>query len=184
MNRLALRVLADPVGAVAGPEARGLPAAHRQLERDVVDLRVVDAARRRPRSAAPALSPRLGVARPDRRLQPVRALVGELDRLVGVGDLHHRQRRAERLLAPCSASSGRRRPAPWARRSARRRPRPRLPPVIDPRALGDRVADVRLDQLDLRREDDRPDVHRARGRRAGPGGAPRPCRATRSRKSS
>src|SRR6478735_4842078 len=40
---LLLRVLADAPGAVAGAHAGVLPAAHGQLERDVVQLRVVDA---------------------------------------------------------------------------------------------------------------------------------------------
>src|SRR4051794_14316716 len=46
-QRLRAAVLADPGRAVARAEAGILPAAHRQLERDVVDLRVVDADRAR-----------------------------------------------------------------------------------------------------------------------------------------
>src|SRR3954468_17983662 len=42
-QRLLAAVLADAARAVALPHPRRLPAAHRQLERDVVDLRVVDA---------------------------------------------------------------------------------------------------------------------------------------------
>src|SRR3954452_15341611 len=44
-DRLLARVLAYAAGAVARAEARLLPAAHRQLERGVVDHRVVDADR-------------------------------------------------------------------------------------------------------------------------------------------
>src|SRR5205823_1510897 len=44
-DRLLLAVLADAAGAVARAEARRLRAAHRQLQRRVVDQRVVDADR-------------------------------------------------------------------------------------------------------------------------------------------
>ena len=80
----ALRVLADAVGAVARAESRLLPAAHRQLERAVVDLRVVDAGDAGLDPPGQRLAA-LDVAGPDRGLQAVAAVVGELDRLLGVG---------------------------------------------------------------------------------------------------
>ena len=68
-----LRVLADPVRAVARAQPGLLPAAHRQLERRVVELRVVDASRSRPRPGArpPRRAPRRGSRpRPGARTGP------------------------------------------------------------------------------------------------------------------
>ena len=160
-ERLALGVLADPVRPVARPHPRRLPAAHRQLERAVVELSVVDAADPRLDPAGQPL-PLLGIAGPDRRLEPVRPVVGQPHRLLGVADPHHRQRRPEGLLVHAAhrmvdvGEDGRLEEAAGGRLGA-------LTAGDDLGALGDRVADVRLDQLELGREDDRPDVHRARG---------------------
>ena len=96
-QRLALRVLADPFGAVARAEPRRLPAAHRQLERGVIRLRVVDDRRPRLDHARDPLAAFV-VAGPDRGLEAVGPVVGELDRLLGVTHPHHRQGRPERLL--------------------------------------------------------------------------------------
>ena len=107
-QRLALRVLADPVGAVARAEARGLPAAHRQLERRVVDLRVVDHRRPRPRSAARA--PRRGARRGSRPRPAART------------GRRWRARPPARRRAPTSpAGSGRRSPRSCSASSGRRR---------------------------------------------------------------
>ena len=157
-QRLALRVLADPVRAVARAQPGGLPAAHRQLERRVVQLRVVDD--RRP-GLDPARDPlaALVVAGPHGGLEAVRPLVGERDRLLGVADAHHRQRRAKRLLDHAAHrvvhAVEHRRPVEAPRAGCA------LAAGDHAGALLDRVAHVRLDQLDLRREDDRPDVDRA-----------------------
>ena len=170
-QRLALRVLADPVRAVARAQPGGLPAAHRQLEGRVVQLRVVD-------DRGPGLDPArdplaaLVVAGPHGGLEAVRALVGERDRLLGVADAHHRQRRAKRLLDHAAHrvvdAVEHRRPVEAPRAGCA------LAAGDHAGALLDRVAHVRLDQLDLRREDDRPDVDRAGLARAAPAAGPRP----------
>ena len=98
----------------------------------------------------------VGVAGPDRRLQPVAAVVGERDRLLGVGDAHHRQRRPEGLLGHAEhrvVDAGQHgRLVEAARALADPAPGPDLGAALD------RVADVGVDQLELRREDDRADV--------------------------
>ena len=105
-------------------------------------------------------SPRSFVPRPDRGLQPVRALVGEGHRLLGVGDAHHRQGRAERLLDHAAhrvIDPGQdRRLVEATRPGAALAAGDHLCPLVD------RVGDVSLDQLDLGREDDRADVDRSR----------------------
>ena len=158
-QRLATGVLADPVGAVARAEPGLLPAAHRQLERRVVELRVVDHRRPRLDPARELLAAPL-VAGPDRGLQAVAAVVGELDRLVRIADPHHRQGRAEGLLGHAEhrvidvGEHGRLEVTP--------RPLAARAPGDRGRALVERVADVGLDQLQLRREDDRADVDGSR----------------------
>ena len=156
-DRLPARVLADPVGAVPGAEAGLLPAAHRQLQRRVVELRVVDAGDACLDPARELLAA-LGVAGPDRCLQPVAAVVGERDRLLGVSDPHHRQGRAEGLVGHAAhrvidAGDDRR-----LEEEAGAGVCGPLAAGDDRRAVLDRVLDVGLDQLDLRREDDRADV--------------------------
>ena len=97
-QRLLLGVLADAVGAVARAQPAGLGAAHRQLERGVVDVRVVDAHGARLDAARDRLAAR-DVLGEDRAAQAVGRVVGQADGLLGVGHLHDRQRRAEGLLA-------------------------------------------------------------------------------------
>ncbi len=163
-DRLLGGVLADPVGAVAAAETRRLPSAHRKLQREVVDLGVVDAAGPGLDPAGDALAT-LGVSRPHRRREPVGHVVGEAHRLFGVGDPHHGKRRAEGLLGHAEhrvvdvGEDGRLVEAA--------RPLPRAAPGHDARALVHRVGDVAGDHVHLRREGDRPDVDRpGPGRRA------------------
>ena len=143
---------------MAGAEAGLLPAAHRQLHRRVVELRVVDAGDPRLDPAGERLAA-LDVTGPDRGLQPVAAVVGERDGLIGVGDPHDRQRRAEGLLGHAEhrvVDAGQDRRLVEASRAGAGLPAgPHLRPALD------RVADVGVDQLDLGREDDRADVDAA-----------------------
>jgi hypothetical protein len=107
-----------------------------------------------------------GVLGEDRGTEPVGRVVGQADGLLGVGDPHDGQRRAEGLLAHdvhrVVDADEHRRLVPVAA----------LPVVParaaddDLRALRTRVVDMALDDVDLRREGDRADVGRAR-----PGGA-------------
>ena len=60
-------------------------------------LRVVDAHRAGLEAPRDRLAARESRVNTDAR-EPVGRVVGQADRLLGVGDLHHRQRRAERLL--------------------------------------------------------------------------------------
>ena len=154
-DRLPARVLADPVGAVPRAEAGLLPAAHRQLESRVVELGVVDA-------GDPGLDPARDllaagrVAGPDRRLEPIAALVRQRHRLLGVGDAHHRERRAEGLLGHAQhrvIDAGE-----HGRLVEAAGPLADPAPGPDLGAALDRVADVGVDQLELGREDDRADV--------------------------
>ncbi len=94
---LLLRVLADPARAVTRAHARVLPAAHGQLEGDVVELGIVDADDSGLEPAGDLLAA-IGVLRPDRGLQAVRRVVGELDRLIDALHLHHREGRTEGFL--------------------------------------------------------------------------------------
>ena len=94
---LLLRVLADAVRAVTGAQTRVLPAAHRHLERDIVHLgsftlTAPDSMRRA--TARPWRCPR-SRSTPGGRTRVVR----EPDRLLGILDLHDRERRPEGLLA-------------------------------------------------------------------------------------
>ena len=150
------------------PRPRGLPAAHRQLEREVVQLRVVDADGARVDAPRDLLAAR-DVLRPHRRREPVGRVVGEPDRLLGVLHAHDRQRRAERLLGHARhrvVDVGEHRrlvEAPAACAPGRRRAR--VAPALA------RLVDVAGDDLELRRERHRADVHAARARPAGPGAA-------------
>src|SRR4051794_17480150 len=69
-QRLLARVLADPPGPVARAHPRRFPPAHRQLEREVFELRVVDADGARLDPARERLAAR-GVLRPHGRGEPV-----------------------------------------------------------------------------------------------------------------
>ena len=96
-QRLLARVLAHARRAVAHAEARVLPAAHRQLEREVVDAAsLTETAPLRSGVRSPRRGPTSLVQTDAAR--PYRRVVGQPDRLLGVGDLHDRERRAEGLL--------------------------------------------------------------------------------------
>ena len=159
-QRLPLRVLADPVRPVSRAQPGRFPAAHRQLQRAVVELGVVDAADASLDPAGDPLPVR-NIARPHRRLEAIRPVVGEPHRLLCIPDLHHRQGRPEGLLGHAPhrmidlGQHGRLEEAAGLGLDP-------LPARDHPGALGHCVTHVRLDQLDLRREDDRPDVYRAR----------------------
>src|SRR3954447_4959191 len=75
---LLARVLADATGAVPGTEAQGLPAAHRQLHRQVVRHRLVDADGTGLDAAGNLLAAR-GVLGVHRAAEPVGRVVGQPD---------------------------------------------------------------------------------------------------------
>src|SRR5579875_485086 len=77
-QRLGLAVLADAAGAVARAEPGGLPAAHGQVERRIVDLGVVDAHHAGLDAPGERLAAR-DVAGPHTRLQAVGRVVGQGD---------------------------------------------------------------------------------------------------------
>ena len=162
-------VLAQSRRAVAYAQTRLLPAAHRQFQRQVVQRRVVHAHGAGVDPARHAFAARQ-VLGEDGRAEAVRRVVGLADRLVGVRDLHHRQRGAEGLFGHRGhrvvdvGEDGRFVEAPGARPAA---------------AAGGhacarvaRLLDVALDDLELWRERHRARRRSSPGRRAGPGAAP------------
>ena len=129
-------------------------AAHRQLERRVVDERVVDADRAGVDPPGDRLAAR-DVLGEDGGGEAVGRVVGQPDRLLGVGHLHDRQGRAEGLLAHARHrvvdvdEDGGLVPEAVGR--------PRWPPMRPGRPCHG-VLDVPLDDLHLRRERHRADV--------------------------
>src|SRR5829696_6266259 len=159
-DRLRLAVLLDALGAVADADPGLADAAERQLLRGVVDDAVVDAGAAGLDTRRQALA-LLDVLRPDARVQAVARVVRKADRLLLVMHLHDRQRRAERLLGHAEhrvvdVGEDRRLEEVALALAAL---------AADPhgRALVDRVADVRIDDVDLRRGGHGTDLDR-RGR--------------------
>ena len=117
-----------------------------------------------------------GVARPDAARQPQRRIVGDAQRLLGVGDAHDGQHGAEGLLAHDRHVGRRRRRSASGAKNRPGRSARRAPPVTTRRAARDGVGDLLLGARDLRREGDRADVDVAASRLPS-GGAPWRSRA-------
>ena len=151
-------VLADAACAVARAQAGGLRAAHRQLERRVVDHRVVHGGGAGFDAPCDFLAA-LGVTREHRRGEAIGRVVGEPHGLLGVVHLHDRQGRPERLLGHDLHrvvdiyEHGRLVEATWALQLVAAREHAR--------ALLHSVGDVVLDRLQLGRERDRANLDRA-----------------------
>src|SRR3954454_18588665 len=86
-DRLRAAVLPDPRRPVAGAHARLLHAGERSLLREVVHERVVDAGGARLDLAGHPLA-LVNVAREDARVEAIGRVVGQVDRLILVADLH------------------------------------------------------------------------------------------------
>ena len=157
-DRLLLAELADSAGAVARADPGSLRAAHRQLQRNVVEHRVVDA----DGACLNALGDLLAasnVAREDRSTEPKLAVVGEADCLLGILDLHDRQSRPEGLLVHrrhrmVNVNEHRRLKEVAGAAAA-------LTAGKNLGAAGNCLVDVPLNDVNLRREGHRADLNRA-----------------------
>src|SRR6202011_5256389 len=99
-----------------------------------------------------------GVTGPDAGLEAVLRIVGEADALLGVGDLHDRERRTEGLLGHALHRVVDVNEHGWLVEAARTRAGVTAGEDLGP--LGDRVAHVLIHDLELGREDHGPHVDR------------------------